>query len=1702
MATTAEFDIILSNTLDTVITDNSSIVIEKQKLRSRILTKYNGEDYPASKIQITYNGIDKASNNIDDAGIYTATFYPDCIIGKNAQIVLTAYAEINGKTHISSEVIKVIPIQKDERCWPKPSVDTVIVNSDGTITPKKIGCNILRRFNDKNALLSIPYKNYYVKYSFSNKPEKKQLYSSPFELQPYFQDINDIPQKITFFLYDANDEMCRPLEIYEVLINSMAYTGYSSTATVDLDNEMDNIVVDNDYTVIEDTTISTNAFFYVGDQYGNINIEKSSIELNSFDFSEEQYLSNISIETDTKTLGILNIHINFKKGNRIPKKIFIDFNIAGTAADSNRIQVKSVRFLLNAVPSAYPIYELILNANAIKVDNENHREPVYISADRYKKLGKVKEKTDYGFILYKIDDGEPIAYEDEQIGIASSDIQKYVLFEYYDETGNMIDRETVFVIYDGTNGEDGITQKVSNIKKFYMATADTALYPTYNDDWTEDDTPENFSANNPYLWSYEETTYIGSDGNEYVSRTQPIILSIWAQDGIQGLVVRQTEFIKNTEITEQNREKDIQNHPNYKRGYLFFNDTYFTPGDDTVRYLDIVRFQKKWYRRIIPDNQHEPYTTWDERYEHGVRFPYLEFLKIFESEPEITTAGFNELINGDKCPEELLELKGCWEQLQESDPIVTPLIIADNAVLELAQGNEFLMMDKENHIVGGLSGYSNNQRIGSNVRIFVGTQIDQSSYNDVTTSNLLDDTSTYEDTISQVYYKKYLAPFRVYDDGSFVSNDATISGNFSHISPEQMYSVEIKNGEFIYGGNQPLSIIMTSRVCKNTPMNDKIADISNISSLSDFEISGMHISNINEESNLNNYIYNRQFEKQTNAIIPCIAFTNTQGKIVSCLDVTGFHQGPDVAAMIDGMIDTVQSETFNIYSGIEQIVIDTNNIKDNDNVKGNTRYDVSININEGSIINSSNNDSGNLKDICQKIIHFNNYDNDTLLSRQVPYNRLIADHAYNLFELNNPDILRIYSTEYDASNNKRNIKSIVTRSVKEIDDPDSSIKYQVINAFNKEITLYYKLGDRNRYYIDAKCEIPAQSGDEEEIVWVNKDSGEVSSVEDKVHNTSITANIHYAVESLNNITYVIDKNEFYENLLVNWDNKIEDVSTVSEGNDENSDITNDDNTLNIPGNNPVNISGGNGYIQTFNPGFELAVIDNTIQYDNRYSGISTWWGDKPIYTYNKGISYGINKTFRDIFPYQIDFHHEIFTFYNMPLLNNRIGVDEYAYIGHAIFSNSYFNKNHILRQDSSNVLEDNTLIAPNDRIFYGDDINNPNKGHKINPKYKDNGDFGTFLNSRIATYKANNNDADVTFNNIVINDIHIKTQIQDKNTTALQNVNNAKYKMRMAGNIAYNYYKTNKKYLTVRDFFGQFNDFYKSIIIPYRIPVKTEKKEFSEERYIKAETPFEGYTVNDVQRITKIGCIEGQLNYGAYYASKCKEICPPSDINNTIKYKSFPSEDANDFSDILTDKINYNNWYNSGTYEFALYPYSIIKMSCLPEDPTSNTMPYVRVAKNGFYNNRYLGIDKTTDQIGITGKYIPFTDQQYNQVLLNNIRKYNIYPEKVIGPVDESEFSKYILYREQILFENGYKKVYSTYWNAPVGWEPETDNTGIIYKRVKNFQPHKHIGQVLGIEHSNRFNSFLNGNKYVIVSDNFNNKIYNPININNVTLSN
>lgn len=145
----------------------------------RILTKYDGKDYPATKIKLSYNGIEGHTNEINKDLVYTITFKPGCKIGKNAQVVLTAYANINGEETLATDAIKILAMQKDERCIPYPNVDAVKVDINGNFQPNHITCQLLRRFDDKNDIVNLPYKNYYVKYCFSTAPDNQIQYTGP-----------------------------------------------------------------------------------------------------------------------------------------------------------------------------------------------------------------------------------------------------------------------------------------------------------------------------------------------------------------------------------------------------------------------------------------------------------------------------------------------------------------------------------------------------------------------------------------------------------------------------------------------------------------------------------------------------------------------------------------------------------------------------------------------------------------------------------------------------------------------------------------------------------------------------------------------------------------------------------------------------------------------------------------------------------------------------------------------------------------------------------------------------------------------------------------------------------------------------------------------------------------------------------------------------------------------------------------------------------------------------------------------------------------------------------------------------------------------------------------------------------------------------------------------------------------------------------
>ena len=82
-----------------------------------------------------------------------------------------------------------------------------------------------------------------------------------------------------------------------------------------------------------------------------------------------------------------------------------------------------------------------------------------------------------------------------------------------------------------------------------------------------------------------------------------------------------------------------------------------------------------------------------------------------------------------------------WQQLNDMVPIYTPLLLADNAVINFLQGMQLLVHDKAGNIVAGM--------VGKSIPLFVGSS-------DPTTS-----------------------PFRVNEDGSLTATKATVAGEIN-----------------------------------------------------------------------------------------------------------------------------------------------------------------------------------------------------------------------------------------------------------------------------------------------------------------------------------------------------------------------------------------------------------------------------------------------------------------------------------------------------------------------------------------------------------------------------------------------------------------------------------------------------------------------------------------------------------------------------------------------------------------------------------------------------------------------------------------------------------------------------------------------------------------------------------------------------------
>lgn len=245
---------------------------------------------------------------------------------------------------------------------------------------------------------------------------------------------------------------------------------------------------------------------------------------------------------------------------------------------------------------------------------------------------------------------------------------------------------------NGSNGSDGIDG--TSYQTIYTRNNSATLAPntpssSVNDDdipggWTK--APVGTTAELSAEWVSKREKH----GGVWGAYSAPALYTKYVtngEQGIQGCVIRDSEWVEGTSYLNQSNVKQ-----------------------DGIRYIDVA---------LIANSNAT--TGWD-------AYLCLQDHVANASNKPGTTGG-----------------NTYWEQFSANvTAIFTSLIIAKNAKIKFLQGNQLLLMDSDNNIVGGLSGFSTDS---NDVRLWIGGS----------------DPST--------------APYRVMEDGSVIATKMLITGD-------------------------------------------------------------------------------------------------------------------------------------------------------------------------------------------------------------------------------------------------------------------------------------------------------------------------------------------------------------------------------------------------------------------------------------------------------------------------------------------------------------------------------------------------------------------------------------------------------------------------------------------------------------------------------------------------------------------------------------------------------------------------------------------------------------------------------------------------------------------------------------------------------------------------------------------------------------
>lgn len=373
------------------------------------------------------------------------------------------------------------------------------------------------------------------------------------------------------------------------------------------------------------------------------------------------------------------------------------------------------------------VYSIEASVSAISKDKNGTLTPNSITAYKNKTVGSSTVRTNEKTIKYKRE-GQDTA-ETTLSGTGGTingfnDACTGVIITIYDTNGTtVLDKERIPIVKDGADGKPGESYSV-------VLTPNSV---TVKSDGTVVCGAESIQAKaykNVGGVTVEATNglmklvYVTKDGTKSEVASSGIMAegiglysAVWFDYRVNDVTVASAALLINRE-GPQGIQGCIYRRSKHVTGFKYHNDSTLTT--DGIRYIDLVYIMKD-------STMFASHALWFRcRQTHT---------SDANNAPQITSKGTEDWLK-------------YWEPMSTMEPLYTPFLLADDAVITLMQSNQILIANDEGTITAGMSG----SLAGSKIRIWAGSQTPDS------------------------------APFRVDVDGKVVATKATITGEINATS--------------------------------------------------------------------------------------------------------------------------------------------------------------------------------------------------------------------------------------------------------------------------------------------------------------------------------------------------------------------------------------------------------------------------------------------------------------------------------------------------------------------------------------------------------------------------------------------------------------------------------------------------------------------------------------------------------------------------------------------------------------------------------------------------------------------------------------------------------------------------------------------------------------------------------------------------------